>query len=118
MITGAHVVVYSKSPEVDRAFFRDVLRFPCVDAGEGWLIFALPSAEAAVHPSRANGPHEMYLTCPDLKKEMSALAKRGIRCSRVKKARWGLSTMIRLPGGGKIGLYQPKHPLALDLASI
>ncbi len=118
MISGAHVIIYSKKAEADRAFFRDVLRFPCVDAGEGWLIFALPPAEAAFHPSKSNGPHEMYLTCPDLKKEISALAKRGVRCSRVKKTSWGQVTTIRLPGGGKIGLYQPKHPQALDLASI
>ncbi len=115
MISGAHVVVYSKNPEADRAFFRDVLRFPCIDAGEGWLIFALPPAEAAFHPSEANGPHEMYFTCENVKKEISALKKKGVRCSPVKNAGWGLVTTIRLPGGGKIGLYQPRHSTALGL---
>ena len=115
MISGAHVVVYSKDPDADRAFFRDILRFPCVDAGEGWLIFALPPAEAAFHPSEANGPHEMYFTCENVNKEISALKKKGVRCSPVKKAGWGLVTMIRLPGGGKIGLYQPRHSTALGL---
>jgi hypothetical protein len=117
MISGAHVIVYSKNAEADRAFFRDVLRFPSVDAGDGWLIFALPPAEVAIHPSETNGAHEMYFTCENVKKEISALAKKGVRCSRLKEASWGSVTTIRLPGGGQIGLYQPKHPLARDVAS-
>lgn len=116
MISGAHVVVYSKDAEADRAFFRDVLRFPCVDAGDGWLIFALPSAEAAFHPSGTNGPHELYFTCKNLRKELAALTMKGVRCSRVRKEPWGSVSMLRLPGGGQIGVYQPKHPTALGLA--
>jgi hypothetical protein len=113
MILGAHVIVYSQDAEADRAFFRDVLRFPSVDAGRGWLIFALPAAEAAVHPADENGRHELYLMCDDLKTEMAALKEKGVVCSEVQEARWGSITTIRLPGGGDIGLYQPKHPTAL-----
>jgi catechol 2,3-dioxygenase-like lactoylglutathione lyase family enzyme len=111
MISGAHVVVYSKNAEADRAFFRDILGFKSVDAGHGWLIFALPPAEAAFHPSEED-VHELYLMCDDLKTEMAALAKRGVHCSKVEEARWGSITSVRLPGGGSIGLYQPKHPTA------
>ncbi len=110
MISGAHVIVYSKDAEADRAFFRDVLGFKSVDAGHGWLIFALPPAEAAVHPSEESGSHELYFTCDDLKAEMSSLAKKGVKCSAVQEQRWGSITRMRLPGGGEIGLYQPKHP--------
>jgi catechol 2,3-dioxygenase-like lactoylglutathione lyase family enzyme len=113
MISGAHVVVYSKDAEADRAFFRDVLGFKSVDAGHGWLIFALPPAEAAFHPSDENGPHELYFLCDGLKAEMTALLKKGVKCTEVDEERWGSITRIRLPGGGKIGLYQPKHPTAL-----
>ena len=115
MISGAHVVIYSKDAEADRAFFRDVLGFPSVDAGHGWLIFALPPAEAAFHPSEENGGHEFYLMCEDLKAEMASLAKTKVRCSAVEEARWGSITRIQLPGGGQVGLYQPKHPTALGL---
>ncbi len=110
MISGAHVVIYSKDAEADRAFFRHVLRFPSVDAGDGWLIFALPPAETAFHPSETNGPHEMYLMCNNLRSEIARLARKHVHCSRVKKASWGLATTIKLPGGGSIGLYEPKHP--------
>ena len=109
MITGAHVVVYSKDVEADRAFFRDVLGFPSVDAGRGWLIFALPTSEAAVHPAERNGRHELYLMYDDLNAEMAALRAKGVRCSQVQEASWRSVTKVRLPGGGKIGLYQPKH---------
>jgi catechol 2,3-dioxygenase-like lactoylglutathione lyase family enzyme len=115
MIFGAHVVVYSKNVEADRAFFRDVLRFKSVDAGHSWLIFALPPAEAAFHPSDVNGPHELYFLCDSLKAEMASLAKTGVTCSEVEEARWGSITKMRLPGGGEVGLYQPKHPTALGL---
>jgi catechol 2,3-dioxygenase-like lactoylglutathione lyase family enzyme len=115
MIFGAHVIVYSKNAEADRAFFRDVLGFKSVDAGHGWLIFALPPAEAAFHPSEENGGHELYLMCDDLQAEMAALTKKKVECSEVEEARWGSITKLQLPGGGWIGLYQPKHPTALDL---
>ena len=115
MISGAHVIVYSKDAEADRAFFRDVLGFPSVDAGRGWLIFALPPGEAAFHPADTNGAHELYFLCENLKSEMADLAKKGVTCSAVHEERWGSITKIRLPGGGEIGLYQPKHPTALAL---
>jgi catechol 2,3-dioxygenase-like lactoylglutathione lyase family enzyme len=115
MISGAHVIVYSKNAEADRAFFRDVLQFASVDAGHGWLIFGLPPAEAAVHPSDESGTQEVYFMCDDLKAEMASLAKKNVKFSEVQEARWGSITKMRLPGGGEIGLYQPKHPTALGL---
>ena len=114
MISAAHVVVYTKDAEADRLFFRDVLGFKSVDAGHGWLIFSLPPGEAAFHPSDENGVHELYFICDDLDAEITSLAKRGVECSPVQEARWGSITKMRLPGGGAIGLYQPKHPLAVD----
>jgi len=113
MITGAHVIVYSKDPESDRAFFRDILKFPAVDAGHGWLIFALPPAEAAFHPSDKNDLHALYFMCDDLKSAMESLNGKKVRCGAVTEERWGSLTTISLPGGGKIGLYQPKHPTAI-----
>ena len=115
MISGAHVILYSKNADADRAFFRDVLGFKSVNAGHGWLIFALPLAEAAFHPSDENGPHELYFMCDDLNAEMASLAKKGVQCSDAQQARWGSITKMRLPGGGEVGLYQPKHPTALGL---
>ena len=117
MISGAHVVVYTKDSEADRNFFRDVLGLQSVDAGHGWQIFALPPGEAAFHPSDKNGPHELYFLCDNLKAEMAALAKKGVTCSAVHEERWGSITRMKLPGGGEIGLYQPKHPTALGLGS-
>lgn len=117
MISGAHVIVYSKNAEADRAFFRDTLGFNSVDAGHGWLIFALPPAEAAFHPSEQNGLHELFFMCDDLKAEMTSLATKGVKCSDVQEARWGSITKLQLPGGGEIGLYQPKHSTALGLAA-
>src|SRR5208282_958052 len=81
MIIGAHVVVYSKNPESDRAFFRDVLKFPAVDAGRGWLIFALPPAEAAFHPSEKNDLHQLYFMCDDLKSTMESLKGKKVKCA-------------------------------------
>jgi len=117
MIFGAHVIVYSKDSAADRAFFRDVLGFSSVDAGHGWLIFELPPAEAAVHHDEGNDRHELYFMCDDLKAEISTLGKKGVQCSQVQEARWGSITHIRLPGGGEVGLYQPKHPTALAVSS-
>ena len=114
MISGAHVILYSTDATADRAFFRDVLGFPSVDAGEGWLIFALPPAEVAIHPADGMDHHELFLTCDDLKAEISALERKGVRCSAVQEARWGSITRIRLPGGSELAIYQPKHPLARD----
>jgi catechol 2,3-dioxygenase-like lactoylglutathione lyase family enzyme len=111
MIFGAHVVIYSRDAAADRAFFQDVLGLSSVDAGHDWLIFALPPAEVAVHPADENG-HELYFLCDDVRDEMAALEAKNVRCSAVEEARWGLVTKIQLPGGGEIGLYQPKHPTA------
>ena len=105
MIYGSHFVLFSRDAEADRAFLADVLGFDHVDAGGGWLIFGLPPAEAAVHPSDASGS-ELYFMCDDLVAEMSALAEKGAQLSEVEEARWGSVTKIRLPGGGEVGLYQ------------
>jgi catechol 2,3-dioxygenase-like lactoylglutathione lyase family enzyme len=113
MISGAHLIVYSKDAEADRKFFREVLGFHSVDAGHGWLIFKLPPAEAAFHPAEQNDKHELYFLCDDLNAEMAALKKKGVSCSAPKEERWGSITTMELPGGGKIGLYQPKHPTAI-----
>jgi catechol 2,3-dioxygenase-like lactoylglutathione lyase family enzyme len=115
MISGAHVVIQSKDPEADRAFFRDVLGFASVDAGHGWLIFALPQSEAAFHPAAESGAHEMYFLCDNLKSEMAGLLQKGIVFSSVHEERWGSVVKMSLPGGGQIGLYQPKHPTAFGL---
>jgi len=113
MIFGAHVIVYSEDASADRAFFKDVLGYPSVDAGHDWLIFTLPPSELAVHPADANGGHELYLMCDDLHAEIATLLEKGVQCTEVEEARWGSVTKIRLPGGGQVGLYQPKHPIAL-----
>lgn len=113
MIFGAHLVVFSTDAEADRAFLADVLGFDSVDAGGGWLIFALPPAEAAVHPAESPGA-ELYLMCDDLAAEMQTLTARGVECSEIEEARWGTITKIRLPSGGEVGLYQPRHPVAIE----
>ena len=117
MIFGAHVIVYSKDAMADRAFLRDILGFASVDAGHGWLIFALPPAEVAVHPAEDDDRHELYFLCDDLRAEISTLREKGVRCSEVQEARWGSVTKIGLPGGSDVGLYQPKHPSALARTS-
>jgi catechol 2,3-dioxygenase-like lactoylglutathione lyase family enzyme len=109
MINGAHVVIYSTDAEADRAFLRDVLGFRHVDVGHGWLIFALPDSEVAVHPGEDNNRHEFFLMCDDVDAEISALAAKGVTCDPVTAEPWGRLTMIGLPGGGKLGLYQPRH---------
>jgi hypothetical protein len=109
MIRGAHAIVYSKNAEADRDFFRDVLKFPYVDVGHGWLIFALPPAEVAVHPAEENDSHELYLMCDDVHALVADMHARGVACSPVHEERWGSLTHVTLPGGGKIGIYQPKH---------
>jgi len=113
MMTGAHIIIYSKNAEADRKFFRDVLKFSAVDAGHGWLIFALPPAEAAFHPDENNDKHELYFMCDDLKATMKSLKEKKVKCGAVTEQRWGSLTTFSLPGGGKIGLYQPKHPTAI-----
>src|SRR5262245_54565567 len=113
MIHGAHVILYSKDAEADRAFFRNVLEYPYADAGHGWLIFALPPAEVAVHPSDGSS-HELYLMCVDVEQVITKMKQHGIACSDVKEERWGSITYLTLPGGGKLGVYQPKHASPLD----
>ena len=110
MINGAHIVLYSKDPEADRAFFRDVLHFNSVDAGHGWLIFALPAAEAAFHDAEQNDRHELYFMCDDIAATLRDLKEKNVPVSAVNEQRWGSLSTITLPGGGKVGIYQPKHP--------
>jgi catechol 2,3-dioxygenase-like lactoylglutathione lyase family enzyme len=112
MINGAHVVIYTKAPEADRAFFRDVLKFPSVDAGHGWLIFAMPQLEAAFHDSEKNDQHELFLMCDNLDATLLELKSKKVRVSDITEQRWGKLASFALPGGGKIGLYEPKHPTA------
>ena len=114
MISGAHIVLYSRDATADRAFLRDVLGFPSIDAGGGWLIFALPPAELGIHPSSENNRHELHFTCDDVKAEIAVLAKKGVRCSSLHEEEWGSLTMVSLPGGGEVGLYQPKHQVAAN----
>jgi hypothetical protein len=109
MIVGAHSIIYSQRPEADRAFLRDALGLPSVDVGGGWLIFGLPPAEVAVHPSSENDVHEFYLMCDDVTGFIGAMKKRGIACGPVLDRGWGLLTEVKLPGGGKLGVYQPRH---------
>jgi hypothetical protein len=109
MIIGAHSIIYSKSPELDLAFLRDVLKLPSIDLGGGWLIFALPPAEVALHPSSKNDVHEFYLMCDDVQALIGEMKKRSVACSPVQNQIWGLLTHVTLPGGGKLGIYQPRH---------
>jgi catechol 2,3-dioxygenase-like lactoylglutathione lyase family enzyme len=115
MISGAHVILYSQDAEADREFIRDVLGFPHVDAGHGWLIFQLPPAEVAVHPAQAPG-HELYLMCDDIEATLAVLATKGASVSaELTEERWGIVATITLPSGAPLSLYQPRHPLARDL---
>jgi hypothetical protein len=128
MITGTHIVVYSSDPEADRAFFRDVLQFRWVDDGGGWLIFALPPSEVAVHPLGTNAPivfagHQflgatLHLMCDDLESAMKSLKSKNVSCTEPVKQPFGTMTIVRLPGGGSIGLYQPTHKTPLGLGSM
>lgn len=125
MINGAHILLYSNDPKADRAFFRDVLNFPSVDAGHGWLIFALPPAEVALHPSdgETSQVHAgrkllggvLYLMCDDLKGVVKSLTAKNVTCSPLEEEDWGIKTTIMLPSGSEVGLYQPMHPTALGL---
>jgi hypothetical protein len=115
VINGSHVIVYSADAAADRAFLRDVLELRHVDAGAGWLIFALPPAEVAVHPADGPPAQELFLMCDDLDATMSQLAGKGATFAAVTEARWGRLTRLQLPSGGEIGLYEPHHPRATDL---
>jgi hypothetical protein len=123
MIFGTHLLLYSRDPEVDRTFFRDVLGFAHVDAGGGWLIFALPPAEMGVHPAEGDLPqgdagHEpamvtLHLMCDNLGKTLDELASKGVDHAELREAEWGVATSICLPGGARLGLYEPRHALAV-----
>ena len=115
MITGAHVIVYSQDAEADRAFLRDVLGFGHVDAGDGWLLFKAPPAELAVHPTDGAGSHELYLMCDDIQATIDELGAKGVELTTPQDQGWGVMAMISLPGGGQLGLYEPRHPTAFDL---
>lgn len=116
MINGAHVIIYSRDAEADRAFFRDVLGYPHVDAGGGWLIFKLPPAELATHPADGEGSHELMFMCDDVEATVKELTERGVEVTQpVTDQPWGRLTRFRLPGGGEVGLYEPRHPRAAGL---
>jgi hypothetical protein len=126
MIHGVHLLLNSVKPEADRAFFRDVLNFPHVDAGEGWLIFALPPAEVGIHPAEKDLTHPhggqnlaaatVYLMCNRLRETIDLLASKGVDHTEIQEAGWGVASSIRLPGGAQLGLYEPHHPLATSLS--
>src|SRR5215471_3734564 len=126
MINGAHVLLYSNDAEADRVFFRDVLNLRAVDAGGGWLIFALPPAEVAVHPGSGDFVQQhadlsllgtvLYFMCDDLQGVIKALAAKNVKCTQIGEEQWGIRTTIPLPSGGEIGLYQPKHPTAIGVS--
>ena len=109
MINGAHVIIYSKNAEADKSFFKNVLKLKNIDVGNGWLIFALPPSEIAIHPTTAETLHELYFMCDDISAFVEEMNQQYITCSAVKNERWGLLTELTLPGSGKIGVYQPKH---------
>jgi len=109
MIIGAHSILYSKDPEADRGFLRDVVGLPHVDVGGGWLVFGLPPAEVAVHPADRNDVHEFYLMADDIHEFIADLARRGVACTPPQSLDWGVLTHVFLPGGGKLGVYEPRH---------
>jgi catechol 2,3-dioxygenase-like lactoylglutathione lyase family enzyme len=115
LINGAHVVIYTKDAEADRAFFRDVLKLSSVDAGHGWLIFAMPPSEAAFHDSENNDRHELYFMCDNILATLKDLRLKNVEVSEVNEQRWGRLATFTLPGGGKIGIYEPKHASPLTL---
>jgi len=112
---GSHVILYSASPEEDRAFLRDSLGFANVDAGHGWLIFKLPPAEVAVHPAEGDPRHELYFMCADVEATLAKLIVAGAAATPISDQRWGRFAEIRLPSGTHLGLYEPRHPVAYDL---
>jgi catechol 2,3-dioxygenase-like lactoylglutathione lyase family enzyme len=116
MLNGAHVILFSADAEADRAFIRDTLGFPGVDAGGGWLIFKLPPAEVAVHPAEGESKHELYLMCDDIEQMLAELTAKGVEVARpISDEGWGLLAAIRLPSGAELSLYEPRHPVAYDL---
>jgi hypothetical protein len=108
-IIGAHAILYSRDADADRAFLRDVVGFPSVDVGHGWLIFALPPAEVAVHPEEGNPHHELYLMVDDANGFAYSMKARGVECTATQDLRWGVLTQVTLPSGAKLGVYEPRH---------
>jgi hypothetical protein len=116
MINGVHALFYAKDPDKVRGFFKDVLKLGSVDAGQGWLIFALPPAELAIHPTEDKPHHVLYLMCGDIQATIKELKAKNVEFTgAVKQERWGLVTAIKVPGGGEVGLYEPRHPTALKM---
>ena len=116
MINGVHAIIFSDDAEGLRAFFRDVVGLPSVDAGGGWLIFALPPAELAAHPDGGESRHELYLMCDDINATVAELKAKGVQfTAEISDQGWGLLTSLKLPGGGELGIYEPRHPKAIDL---
>ena len=114
-VIGMHAILYSKSAEKDRKFFKEVLELSSVDAGEGWLIFGLPPAEIAVHPDKQGGHAELYFMCKDIKTTMAALRRKRVRVVHdVADRGWGLLATIALPSGAPLGIYEPRHPTAIQ----
>ena len=111
MINGMHVIIYTADAEKDRAFFRDILKFPYVDVGQGWLIFSAPPSELACHPTESKVKHEAYLMCDDVEAQIKSIEEAGYVCQPIIDEGWGFLTRFTLPGGGNLGLYQPKHAL-------
>jgi hypothetical protein len=118
MISGAHAIVYSTKPDADRAFLRDVLKLTHVDVGGGWLIFGLPPSEVAVHPSEKNDLHELYLICDDVEAFAREMARHNVTCGPRQDQGWGILTQLTLPGGGKVGVYQPRHARPKPMATM
>jgi hypothetical protein len=114
MITGAHIIIFSTHPEADRAFLRDVLKLPYVDAGDGWLIFESTRAEIAVHPNERNDVHQLYLMCDNIQAFITEMKSHHIACDEVVEADWGIMTNITLPSGGKLAVYEPRHARPKD----
>jgi hypothetical protein len=109
MIAGTHVIIYSRNADADKEFFKNVLKLTNVNVGRGWLIFGLPPSELAVHPATKNGSHELYLMCDDIKSFVEEMSQHFISCSEPQDQGWGILTQLKLPGGGSLGVYEPKH---------
>ena len=117
MINGVHAIIFSDDAESVRAFFRDVFELPSVDAGGGWPIFALPPAELAVHPDGDESRHRLYLMCDDIRTTVEELEAKGVEFTReISEERFGLMTALRLPDGGELAIYEPRHPSPLSQA--
>lgn len=109
MINGAHVIIYSADAEADRKFITEVIGLPHVDVGDGWLIFGLPASELAIHPAEQGGTHELYFMCDDIGAFIDKMSAAGVAASEAKDMGWGVLSTVALPGGGELGVYEPRH---------